>query len=75
MGKGSRRASFVGRLSLSRRVLYQWFHCTLYLYLYPPPSPSLLPPAIAYLHNSQGLAHNILSSHAVYLTHKGTGKV
>ncbi len=27
MGKGSKRVSFVGRLSLSRRVLYQRFHC------------------------------------------------
>ena len=28
MGKGSRSASFVGRLSLSRRVLSRRFHCT-----------------------------------------------
>ena len=28
MGKGSRIVSFVGRLSLSRRVLYRRFHCT-----------------------------------------------
>ncbi len=27
MGKGSRRVSFVGRLSLSRRVLYRRYHC------------------------------------------------
>ena len=27
MGKGSRTVSFVGRLSLSRRVLYRRFHC------------------------------------------------
>ena len=29
MGKGPRRASFVGRLSLSQRVLYQRFHCSM----------------------------------------------
>ncbi len=29
MGKGSRRVSFVGRLSLSRRALYRRFHCSL----------------------------------------------
>ena len=30
MGKGSRTVSFVGRLSLSQRVLYQRFHCSSY---------------------------------------------
>ncbi len=38
----------------------------------PPPSPTL---AVTYLHNSQGMAHSILSSHAVYLTPKGLSKV
>ncbi len=33
MGRGSRRVSFVGRLSLSRRVLYWRFHCS---YSYSP---------------------------------------
>jgi len=28
MGKGPRAVSFLGRLSLSKRVLYQRFHCT-----------------------------------------------
>ncbi len=33
MGKGSRRVSFVGRLSLSRRNLYQRFCCSIMVLL------------------------------------------